>query len=76
MTRTIQPVYNVHPSLVLGMQPVPRNAVVLGVVKHPRDGGWGALVRLSNGTYVHVAAGCMRSLPQREAAEVAAKLAN
>jgi hypothetical protein len=72
----IQPVYNVHPSLVLGQAPLPTRAQVLGVIKHPRDGGWGALVRLANGTYVHMVAGLTRSLPQKEAAEVAAKLAN
>jgi hypothetical protein len=67
---------HVDPGVVLGAAPVPWGSQVIGTIAHPADGCWGALVRLSEGVYVHVAAGAVRSLPQDAAAAAALRFVN
>jgi hypothetical protein len=74
--RQIQPVYDVNPYAVLGRTHLPTTAQVFGAVKHPHGGSVGALVRLQDGTFMHITEGCIRELPADAAAEAAAKLAN
>lgn len=76
MTRTIQPVYGVDPRGLIGRTYIPATAMVLGVVRDPKGRGAGALVRVLDGTYMYITGSCVRQLPQKEAAEAAAKLAN
>lgn len=54
--------------LYWGVMPLPAGAESLGIVSS--ETGTGALIRLSNGNYVQGNAGGIKSLPQREVAEV------